>query len=96
MLKTLIYKRIETLRGRFSEAERHFFPCRQGNANALSHGPAARRVDRTPPAGVRALAAAKLKVRELFGELLDAGESYDRGSLMRWTSLLRTRVEGEA
>jgi hypothetical protein len=25
--------------------------------------------------GVRALAAAKLKVRELFGELLDSGES---------------------
>ena len=40
-------------------------------------GSAARRIYRATPAGVRALAAAKLKVRELFGELFedDAGES---------------------
>src|SRR5271166_4816492 len=39
-------------------------------------GSAARRVYRATPTGVRALAAAKLKVRELFGELFedDAGE----------------------
>jgi PadR family transcriptional regulator PadR len=39
-------------------------------------GSAARRVYRATPAGARALAAAKLKVRELFGELFedDAGE----------------------
>src|SRR3974377_636147 len=34
-------------------------------------GSAARRVDRATPAGVRALAAARLKVRELFGELFE-------------------------
>ena len=40
-------------------------------------GSAARRIYRATPAGVRALAVAKLKVRELFGELFedDAGES---------------------
>ena len=40
-------------------------------------GSAARRVYRATPAGVGALAAAKLKVRELFGELFedDAGKS---------------------
>jgi DNA-binding PadR family transcriptional regulator len=39
-------------------------------------GSTARRVYRATPAGVRALAAAKLKVRELFGELFedDAGQ----------------------
>jgi DNA-binding PadR family transcriptional regulator len=39
-------------------------------------GSAARRVYRATPAGVQALMAAKLKVRELFGELFedDAGE----------------------
>jgi hypothetical protein len=58
--KTLIYKRIGTRRGRFSGAERNFSADVRGNAN---------------PAGVRALAAAKLKVQELFGELLDAAES---------------------
>lgn len=83
--KTLIYKRIERLRGRFSGVKRIFSPVFRGMP--LSHGPAARRVHRAPPAGVRALAAAKLKARELFDELLDARESYDRGSPMRWTSL---------
>ena len=34
-------------------------------------GSAARRVYRTTPAGAKALAAAKLKVRELFGELFE-------------------------
>jgi DNA-binding PadR family transcriptional regulator len=34
-------------------------------------GSAARRIHRGTPAGVRALAAAKLKVRELFGELFE-------------------------
>ena len=34
-------------------------------------GSTARRVYRATPAGVRALAAAKLKVRELFGELFE-------------------------
>lgn len=34
-------------------------------------GSAARRVYRATPVGVRALAAAKLKVRELFGELFE-------------------------
>ena len=40
-------------------------------------GSAARRVYRATPAGVGALAAAKLKVRELFGELFedDTGKS---------------------
>jgi len=39
-------------------------------------GSAARRVYRATPAGVRALATAKLKVREVFGELIEenAGE----------------------
>jgi len=39
-------------------------------------GSAARRIYRATPAGVRALAAAKLKVSELFGELFedDVGE----------------------
>jgi DNA-binding PadR family transcriptional regulator len=39
-------------------------------------GSAARRIYRATPTGVRALAAAKLKVRELFGELFedDVGE----------------------
>jgi PadR family transcriptional regulator, regulatory protein PadR len=34
-------------------------------------GSATRRVYRTTPAGAQALAAAKLKVRELFGELFE-------------------------
>jgi PadR family transcriptional regulator PadR len=34
-------------------------------------GRAARRIYRATPAGIRALAAAKLKVRELFGELFE-------------------------
>src|SRR5580704_7063584 len=40
-------------------------------------GSAARRIYRATPAGVRALVAAKIKVRELFGELFedDLGES---------------------
>ena len=39
-------------------------------------GSAARRIYRATPAGIQALATAKLKVRELFGELFedDAGE----------------------
>jgi PadR family transcriptional regulator PadR len=37
-------------------------------------GSAARRVYRATPAGVRAVAAAKLKVRELFGELFEDEE----------------------
>jgi hypothetical protein len=84
MPKMLIYKRIRTLEGRSSEAERNFSPDVRGNAmpRAFALSP--------PPS---------FKVRELFGELLDVGKSLntlDRGSLMRWTSLLRTRVEGEA
>ena len=46
-------------------------------------GSAARRVYRATPAGIRALAAAKLKVRELFGELFEDeagnGENDGRG-----------------
>jgi FtsP/CotA-like multicopper oxidase with cupredoxin domain len=60
MPKTLIYKRIEALRGRFSGAEKNFSPDVRGNAMprvfALS----------PPPS---------FWVRELFGELLDSGES---------------------
>jgi PadR family transcriptional regulator PadR len=37
-------------------------------------GRAARRIYRATPAGTRALAAAKLKVRELFGELFEDEE----------------------
>jgi len=36
-------------------------------------GSTARRIYRATPAGARALAAAKLKVRELFGELFEDG-----------------------
>ncbi len=36
-------------------------------------GSTARRIYRATPAGARALAAAKLKVRELFGELFEEG-----------------------
>ena len=45
-------------------------------------GSVARRVYRATPAGREALAAAKLKVRELFGELFEdePGEEDDRGS----------------
>jgi hypothetical protein len=59
MPKTLIYKRIGTLRGRFSGAERLFSPDVSGNAmpRAFALSP--------PPS---------FKIRELFGELLDAGE----------------------
>ncbi len=38
-------------------------------------GRAARRIYRATPAGVRALTAAKLKVRELFGELFEDEEA---------------------
>src|SRR5208337_2095707 len=37
-------------------------------------GSAARRIYRATPQGVEALAAAKLKVRELFGELFEADD----------------------
>ena len=38
-------------------------------------GRAARRIYRATPTGIRALAAAKLKVRELFGELFEDEEA---------------------
>ena len=60
MTKTLIYNRLRTMRGRFSGAERNFSPDVRGNAMP------------------RAFALSSLpgfKFRELFGELLDAGES---------------------
>lgn len=52
-------------------------------------GSAARRVYRATPAGVRALAAAKLKVRELFGELFED----DAGAQTREHSPFHPRAE---
>jgi hypothetical protein len=60
MTKTLIYKRIEAQRGRFSGAERNFSSDFRGNAMPRAFG-------LSPLPG--------FKFHELFGELLDAGES---------------------
>lgn len=68
------------------ELERHGYKISAGTLYPILHGlegkgyltsaeerrgSVARRVYRATPAGVEALAAAKLKVRELFGELFD-------------------------
>jgi hypothetical protein len=60
MPKTLIYKRIEALSGRFSGAVRNFSPDVRGNATPRAFA-------LSPPPSFR--------VRELFGELPDSGES---------------------
>ncbi|MGA3063739.1 MAG: PadR family transcriptional regulator [Methylocystis sp.] len=68
------------------ELERHGYKISAGTLYPILHGlegkgyvtsteersgSAARRVYRATPAGAKALAAAKLKVRELFGELFE-------------------------
>jgi len=68
------------------ELERHGYKISAGTLYPILHGlegkgyltsteersgSAARRVYRVTPAGAKALAAAKLKVRELFGELFE-------------------------
>jgi hypothetical protein len=60
MPKTLIYNRIEAQSGRFSGAEKLFSPDVRGNAMPRAFALS------LPPS---------FRVRELFGELLDSGES---------------------
>ena len=50
--------------------EKGFFASKEERA-----GRAARRIYRATPAGIRALTAAKLKMRELFGELFEDEEA---------------------
>jgi len=66
-------------------------------------GRAARRIYRATPAGVRALAAAKLKVRELLasssrtrkvGDLRPKDHIAGGAAMRRWADLLQTRAEG--